>query len=163
MKQTKITELIPDPRNANKGTERGRGMLEKSLQELGAGRSILCDKNNVVIAGNKTIEVAAESGFENALIVETDGTQLVVVKRTDLDLTKDEKAKKLAIADNRTSEISLSWEPEILAELSQDVDLSGFFTEDELSDLVKGAIAEPDNFALQEKKQHVCPNCGCEF
>lgn len=30
-----------DRRNANRGTERGRGLLEESLRRLGAGRGIL--------------------------------------------------------------------------------------------------------------------------
>ena len=54
LKTTKISDLTPDPQNANKGTERGRGMIEDSLRRLGAGRSILVDKHNRVIAGNKT-------------------------------------------------------------------------------------------------------------
>lgn len=50
MKSTKLTDFKQDKRNANKGTNRGLGALEKSVQELGAGRSILVDKNNVAIA-----------------------------------------------------------------------------------------------------------------
>lgn len=53
----RISDLIPDDRNANKGTERGNGLLERSLQQYGAGRSILIDKNNRIIAGNKTVEI----------------------------------------------------------------------------------------------------------
>jgi hypothetical protein len=41
----KLTELIPDAMNANKHTQRGQHLVEKSLRELGAGRSILLDKN----------------------------------------------------------------------------------------------------------------------
>ena len=44
-----------DSRNANKGTERGLALLDKSLRQYGAGRSILVDKNGRVIAGNKTL------------------------------------------------------------------------------------------------------------
>ena len=60
-----IKDLQFDNHNANKGTARGRGMLEKSLQKYGAGRSILIDKNNKIIAGNKTIEIAGEIGLDN--------------------------------------------------------------------------------------------------
>lgn len=136
MKNAKLSEFTPDPRNANKGTERGRGMLEKSLQDLGAGRSVLADKHGVLIAGNKTLQTAVEAGFEDAIVVESDGTRLVIVKRTDLDLSTDEKAKRLAIADNRVGEISLEWDADVLAELNQEVDLSGLFYPDELSALL---------------------------
>jgi len=39
--------------NANRGTERGTSALESSLELYGAGRSILLDKNGIIIAGNK--------------------------------------------------------------------------------------------------------------
>jgi len=44
-----ITDLLPDPENANVGTERGRRMLDDSLREDGAGRSILGRKEAVVV------------------------------------------------------------------------------------------------------------------
>ena len=56
-KQTEVVDIrdiIPDDHNFNKGTEKGREMIEKSFRELGAGRSILLDKNNRIIAGNKS-------------------------------------------------------------------------------------------------------------
>jgi DNA modification methylase len=142
-KTVKLTDFTPDPNNANKGTQRGRGLLENSLQKLGAGRSVLADKNGVLIAGNKTLQTAVESGFENAIVVETDGTQLVVVKRTDLDLSTDAKAKELAVADNRIGEISLEWDAEVLSALSEEFDLSSMFFEEELEDLWK-EWASPD-------------------
>jgi hypothetical protein len=55
------------------------------------------------------------------------GSSLVAVQRGDLDLTKDKKARELALADNRVSEIDLDWNPEVLASL--DVDLSQFWNE----------------------------------
>lgn len=108
--------LKPDTQNANQGTQRGRGLLEKSLRKLGAGRSILVDKDGNVIAGNKTLEGAAEIDLP-VRIVETDGTELVVVKRTDLDLysDKDKRARQLAYADNKVAELDLSWKPEQIA------------------------------------------------
>lgn len=44
--ETKIDKLIPDNINANKGTEYGQHLVETSLRQFGAGRSILLDKNN---------------------------------------------------------------------------------------------------------------------
>ncbi len=58
-----LSDLVPDPDNANRGTERGAALLEHSLRQYGAGRSILADKNGVVIAGNKTLEQAAALGL----------------------------------------------------------------------------------------------------
>ena len=46
----KITELVPDTKNANRGTQPALRELDKSLRRNGAGRSILIDKNNKIIA-----------------------------------------------------------------------------------------------------------------
>lgn len=46
-----LAYLQPDPHNANKGTRRSRGLLEHSLRQYGASRSILADRNCVVTAG----------------------------------------------------------------------------------------------------------------
>jgi DNA modification methylase len=131
----KLSELTPDARNANKGTARGSAMIRDSLRNYGAGRSILLDKHGAIIAGNKTAENAGALGQQEVIIVETDGSQLVAVQRTDLDL-KDPRARQLAIADNRTSEVSLGWDTEALKSLAGDgIDLAPFWSADELEKL----------------------------
>ena len=80
-----ISDLTPDPQNANEGTERGLRMLDDSLREDGAGRSILVDKDGVIVAGNKTLERAADIGLP-VRVVQTDGTELVAVSYTHLTL-----------------------------------------------------------------------------
>lgn len=134
---TSLVDLVPDDRNANLGTPRGRGLVETSLQKYGAGRSILVDRNGKVIAGNKTSEAAAAIGMEGVVVVQTTGAQLVVVQRTDLDLDEDTAARELAIADNRASEIGLEWDTEVLAELGAEIDLSTFWTKDEIGLLLE--------------------------
>ena len=69
----KLHDLIQDDRNLNKGTERGQQLIEKSLREFGAGRSILLDKNNRIIAGNKTQEAAIKAGIKKVRVIETTG------------------------------------------------------------------------------------------
>jgi DNA modification methylase len=136
----KISDLTPDNRNANKGTVRGLAMLEDSLQKYGAGRSILIDKNGNVIAGNKTLERAAELGIE-VEVVQTDGNKLVAVQRTDLDLYADPKARELAYADNRVAEVDLAWDAEsLLADMNDGVDLAKFFDQDELDALLANVV-----------------------
>lgn len=108
-KTGKVSALIPDENNANLGTRRGGELLKQSLEEHGAGRSILVDKHNRIIAGNKTKQAALEAGLEDVVFVETDGTKLIAVKRIDLDLYADSKARSLSLSDNRIAELSLSW------------------------------------------------------
>ena len=100
-----IADLAPDQQNANRGTQRGRGLLEKSLRQYGAGRSVLTDRGGNLIAGNKTVEIAAEIDLP-IRVVQTDGKELVVVQRTDLELDSKE-GRELALADNRVAETNL--------------------------------------------------------
>lgn len=144
MPKRKTSDYTPDPTNANSGTERGLRALDDSLAKYGAGRSILVDKNGYVIAGNKTLERAVDSGFDEVIEVETDGRQLVAVKRTDLDLINDPRARELAYADNRVAELDLTWNAEqLLADLNAGVDLSQFWNEHELQELLDGLVSEP--------------------
>lgn len=140
-----LADLQPDATNANKGTPRGRGMVEASLREVGAGRSIVVDKDGRVIAGNKTLEAWADVGGEIE-VVRTHGDKLVVVQREDLDLSDDTgAARKLAYYDNRAGEVGLQWDTErLLADLNAGVDLSGMFREDEL-DALLGDLKEADD------------------
>lgn len=114
----KIDRLVPDNHNFNKGTQYGDHLMDESLRQFGLGRSILIDKNNRIIAGNKTTEKAGELGFEDVLVVETDGKTLVAVKRTDIDL--DSKAgRELALADNATSKANLEWDEDAIKEAAE--------------------------------------------
>jgi hypothetical protein len=131
-----ITDIQPDDRNANRGTERGAVLLEQSLRNYGAGRSILLDKHNRVIAGNKTLEQAAGIGLDDIAVIDSDGTKLVAVRRTDIDLDTPQ-GRELAIADNRTGEVGLEWDIEALRELEQDgISLDTFWNESELDALL---------------------------
>ena len=54
----RLIELTTNAASANRGTDRGRALLRQSLEDLGAGRSILVDALGHVIAGNKVLEAA---------------------------------------------------------------------------------------------------------
>jgi hypothetical protein len=161
-----LDELTPDADNNNRGTERGAGMLEHSLQQYGAGRGVLLDKRGRIIAGNKTVEAAMSVGLRDALVVTTDGTQLVAIQRTDLDLD-DVRGRELAIADNRTSEIGLSWDAESL-QRAQDAGaaLSVFFSDEELRRQYGADAVPPESFPTADdgiETAHKCPRCGYEW
>lgn len=113
MSKSKSTEIRLDHRNYRKHGEENKRVIRKSLEELGAGRSIVIDAEGEIIAGNGVFEQAQELGIKTK-IIETDGSELVVVKRTDLR-TQDEKRKKLAVADNAASDMS-EWADDLLRE-----------------------------------------------
>ncbi len=120
-----INELTQDQHNFNKGTAKGKKLMNKSLKELGAGRSILLDKNGNIIAGNKTQLAAIEAGITKVRVIETTGDELVAVKRTDVDLDSN-KGREMALADNAASRLNLEWDKvelqSVTAELDIDVD-----------------------------------------
>lgn len=127
-----IADLTPDPRNANKGTPRGHGIIEQSIRRHGAGRSGLAARDGTMIAGNQTLEEMAALGIP-VRAVHTNGNEWVVVVRDDVE-PGSEEAALMAIEDNRSSELGLSWDAGALAELQADgIDLSGLFFPDELA------------------------------
>ena len=165
----KISELKPDPKNANKGSERGNAAIEASLRRYGAGRSILIDRNGKIIGGNKTVQNAKAAGLEDVIVVESDGTKLIAVKRVDLDIA-DATARELAIADNRASELSLEWDGPVLTALVAELDLKPFFSDDELAEFMPDELpAQPEESSAKEidtdsfVMECRCPKCGFEF
>ena len=157
-----MAELKYDPRNYRIHTDKNKRLIKKSLEDCGAGRSILLDKNDVIIAGNGVYEQALELGLK-VRVVESDGNELIAIRRTDLS-TEDEKRKLLALADNHTSDTSMfdfvavvedfgidelgDWELELpFDDIPTDVDR--FF---EGADKVENKI-----------KTMICPHCGREI
>ena len=115
-----IEELKFDKKNFNKHTEYGMSLLEKSLREFGAGRSVLVDKDDNIIAGNGIVESAANAGITRTRVVETTGDELVVVKRIDVVLDS-KKGRRMAFADNATASADLEWDNEnVKSELTKD-------------------------------------------
>ena len=105
-------QITFDKKNYRKHSEQNKKRIRQSLTECGAGRSVLVDKDGCLIAGNGVFEQAEKMGIKTR-VVETDGTELVVVKRTDIG-TEDDKRKLLALADNATSD-NVEWDMENIA------------------------------------------------
>lgn len=118
----KISDLVIDNRNANQGTNLGRELLMKSVSKYGVGRGVLVDKNLKLIGGNHTVKELERQGFTEVVIVPTSGNTLVVTQRIDID--KDSKeGHELAIADNRVNQANLSFDIDVLSDLSTEFDL----------------------------------------
>jgi len=136
---TEKLKLKIDPRNARIHPERNLEAVGESLDELGAGRSIVVDRDGIVIGGNAVYEKAVELGLETR-VVHTKGDKLIVVVRDDL-ATDDPKRKALALADNQIATLA-EWDELALEELQTellgeiDLDVMGF-------DLLDEPIEEP--------------------
>ena len=138
-----MTNIKFDAHNYRTHDEKNLKLIKKSLKELGAGRSIVIDAEGEIIAGNATYKQAQELGLP-IKVIESDGKSLIVVKRTDLK-TQDKKRKKLALADNSTSD-KVQWDFDHIA---ADFDLS------ELPDF--GIEALPDMAPVQAVEEDDVP------
>lgn len=108
-----IKELRFDEHNFNRHNDEGMQLLEKSIKENGFGRSVLLDKDNNIVGGNGVTEQAIKAGAKKVRIIETDGTELIAVKRMDLALDS-KKGREMALADNGVASVNLQWNEEEL-------------------------------------------------
>ena len=97
-------QIKEDPKNYRKHDARNLDLIDKSLADCGAGRSIVTDATGVVIGGNGTLRVAEKRGIKKR-VVHTNGDELVVVVRDDI-APDDPRRKELALADNATTDAS---------------------------------------------------------
>ena len=136
-----IKESQQDEHNFNKGTSEGQQLMEESFADLGAGRSILIDKDGKIIAGNKSQKAAMAAGIKKVRVIETTGDELVAVKRTDISIDSEE-GRRMAWLDNRAGQVNLSWDE---VELPQFADMLGV----DLKDL--GMEVPTDDDVFEEK------------
>ena len=162
----KRSEIKPDPKNVNKGTARGAAIVKASLEEHGAGRAILADKRGVIIAGNTTFREWKKLG-RPIRILDSDGGELVVIRRKDLDL-KNPSTRKLQAVDNQATVVGLEWDAALLRALEksgQELADGVLFTADEWDALIDGNgkgrdSKEPPSSKTRITAEHRCPNCG---
>ena len=161
---TSIKDLKSDHKNARRRTDRSAELIKESLQRYGAARSIVIDEDNRILAGNGTIEGAKEAGINRIRVIETDGDEVIAVRRTGL--TEEQKVG-LALADNRTADLS-EWDQEMLNRLGEQHDISLFFSQDDLDGILDTEVEQlpPEDFAEVDDDittEHRCPSCGYEW
>ena len=161
---TSIKDLKSDHKNARRRTDRSAELIKESLQRYGAARSIVIDEDNRILAGNGTIEGAKEAGINRIRVIETDGDEVIAVRRSGL--TEEQKIG-LALADNRTSDLS-EWDQEMLNRLGEQHDISLFFSQDDLNGILDTEVEQlpPEDFAEVDDDittEHRCPSCGYEW
>ena len=126
----KIASLAADPKNARKHDRRNLDTIKASLVRFGQQKPIVIDGAGQVVAGNGTLAVAAELGWDKIEAVRT-----ALIGR---------EAIAFAVADNRTAELA-EWDEDILAEtlavLQNDDDIDETatgFSLDEIAELIGG-------------------------
>jgi len=150
-----IASLVFDPANARKHDTKNLEAIKGSLARFGQQKVIVVDKDNVVVAGNGTLEAAKQLGWTEIEIHRT--------KLTGTDKTA------FAIADNRASELA-EWDHDVLKQHLDSLELENFdisflgfenITENiEIGNIVGSKELSEDEFQAFE---HKCPKCGFEF
>lgn len=157
-----LKDIKFDKRNYRKHSDKNKSLIKKSIEETGLGRSVVIDSENSLIAGNGVVSQLPKD--TKIRVIETDGSELVVVKRTDLK-TEDEKRKKLAIMDNSTGDL-VEWDYTLLQEDFDVEQLADFgapvFEASDLSD-IDDFFKQADGKKEKMPKKVVCPHCGKEF
>ena len=134
-----INDLKADHKNARRRTDRSSDLIKESLQRYGAARSIVIDEENRILAGNGTIDGAKAAGIRRVRIIESEGDEVIAVRRTGLS---EEQKVGLALADNRTADLS-EWDLEMLHRLSEEHELDPWFNQDDLDELLNVVEVDP--------------------
>lgn len=147
-KKVKIADLKFDSENARVRTAKGEAMIQESLRQVGAARSIVIDENGIILAGNGTVEAAGQIGIDNVVIVEASGDEIIAVRRKGLT---DEQKKKLAYYDNRTGD-EAEWDME---QVARDL-LGGYDFLDQLFEMGHDVeLKENDYDELNDEQKHM--------
>jgi hypothetical protein len=120
-----ITELKPDPENARRHDAKNLDAIKASLNAFGQRKPIVVTVDNVVAAGNGTLQAAKELGWPSIDVV-----------RIPEDWSPAQ-VKAFALADNRTAELA-EWDGDTLAAQAMELEAAGIkletfgFTETDL-------------------------------
>ena len=138
-----IKDLKFDPNNARTHSNKNLVAIKESLRKFGQIKPIVINAENVVVAGNGTLQAAKELGW----------TQIQTVQiPADWDM---EKIKAYAIADNRSGELAewnfpqLNLQIEELKDYGIELEEIGFSKKDLeiMSRLADGASGNTDPYA----------------
>jgi DNA modification methylase len=142
-----IASLVPDPSNARKHSKKNLDAIKGSLAKFGQQKPIVVGKNNIVLAGNGTLEAAKALGWDKINVVKTD--------------LEGSEAVAYAIADNRTGELA-EWDDDTLSKTLSALKDEGFalgsigFDDADLSQWIKAPEIVP-GCDEDEVPEHVEP------
>ena len=145
-----MTKFVPQAKNVNQHTQRGLGLLEKSVQRDGWIDAQTTAADGEMISGSARLELAEDkfSGVE-PIVIESDGTRPIIVKRMDIPNADDPRARRLSVAANQITSVDWSPDAELLKEWAgEDEAIKAMFADDEWTN-VTGYIPSLDE--LKEK------------
>lgn len=121
-KKTTLSSLIPDNKNNNKHTAYGMDLLEKSVNKVGIIESITVSNDDKIISGNARHEIIGKNFTKEALVIETDGTQPIIIKRTDIE-SDTKQFYEASILANTTAKKNIDFDMEVIDTLVEEFDI----------------------------------------
>ncbi len=112
-----IDTLIPDPTNARKHSDENLQAIAQSLKQFGQRKPIVITADDIVVAGNGTMQAAKGLGWD---VIDT--------VRVPADWSTA-KVKAFALADNRVAELA-EWDADVLMAQAGELTADGFQLED---------------------------------
>jgi ParB-like chromosome segregation protein Spo0J len=156
-----VTELVANPRNPNKHSDKQVALLAKIIRHQGW-------RSPITVSNRSGFVVTGHGRLQAAILL---GEQLVPVDRQDFASEADEWAH--LVADTRSAELADA-DKSMIADLLKDLDSGGLdmdltgFDMEALEELMKPPVQPdaPEDFQAVDENietEHQCPKCGYQW
>jgi hypothetical protein len=111
-----------DKRNTNLHTDAGLQLLDKSIDKVGIIESYTISNDGVVISGNARHEKISAKITKEPIVIETDGTEAIIIKRTDIE-SNTKKFHEASILANTTANKNFNLDYDVIDEIVEEFDI----------------------------------------
>ncbi len=111
-----------DKRNTNMHTDAGLQLLDNSIDKVGIIESYTISNDGVVISGNARHEKISAKITKEPIVIETDGTEAIIIKRTDIE-SNTKKFHEASILANTTAHKNYNLDTERIEEIAVEYDI----------------------------------------
>jgi len=143
LEKVKVSGLKHDPENARLHSKKNLEAIAGSLKQFGQRRPLVV-WDNIVIAGNGTLQAAKNLGWLE-----------IEITRTPEEWSHHE-ARAYALADNRTAELA-DWDSNVLTDQLIELDSVGFDVS-QWGFMTLEPPTDPDPIDILPDR--LCPHCG---
>lgn len=118
-KKITLQSFTEDEHNFNQHTEEGMKLLGESIEKVGVIESVTVSSDGKIITGNARSQKLKEAFGEavEPIVVETDGTRPVILKRTDIN-SGTAKFHEAAILANTTAKKNINLDTSLIQEVA---------------------------------------------
>jgi hypothetical protein len=111
-----------DKRNTNLHTDAGLKLLDQSIDKVGIIESYTISNDGVVISGNARHEKISAKITKEPIVIETDGTEAIIIKRTDIE-SNTKKFHEASILANTTAHKNFNLDYDVIDEIVEEFDI----------------------------------------